>query len=569
MAAGQPAGAPSHEKEDWHAIDWRAAHRNVRRLQARIVQATQAGRWGKVKALQRLLTHSYSAKAVAVKRVTENRGKRTAGVDGETWSTPEQKAKAIRKLGRRRGYRPAPLRRVYIPKKNGKLRPLGIPTMNDRAEQALHLLALDPVAETLLDPNSYGFRRERSTADALEQCYIVLAKKRSPEWILEGDIKSCFDEISHEWMTAHIPMDRQMLRQWLKAGYIEKQVWHPTDSGTPQGGIISPVLANLALNGLEKAIREKYRKGNRLSKQAQVNVIRYADDFIITGSSKEVLEEEVKPLVERLLAERGLRLSEEKTVITHIEEGFDFLGQTIRKYNGKYLTRPSKKNYAAFMQEVRSTLKRLSGASVRDVIGALNPKIRGWAVYHRYACSKKTFEKADSEIFQSVWSWARQRHPGKSGGWIARRYFRRPQGRQWTLNCDVPQEEGTPRNITLFRATQVSVRRYVKIKGAANPYDPEWEPYFEARLRWRMKQEPGLGYDELLMWQGQDGLCPVCQQALTPDTGWESHHKIWRVHGGPDEASNRVLVHPNCHRQVHSRDDRSEDGSAKAGLGSA
>ena len=285
MAAGQPAGAPLHEKEDWHAIDWRAAHRNVRRLQARIVQATQAGRWGKVKALQRLLTHSYSAKAVAVKRVTENRGKRTAGVDGETWNTPKQKAEAVHQLGRRRGYRPAPLRRVYIPKKNGKMRPLGIPTMTDRAEQALHLLALDPVAETILDPNSYGFRRERSAADALKQCYIVLAGKDNPQWILEGDIKACFDEISHQWMETHIPMDQQTLSKWLTAGFMEKQVWQPTKSGTPQGGIISPVLANLVLNGLENAVREKYPKGSQRGKQAQVNVVRYADDVRrLTGS---------------------------------------------------------------------------------------------------------------------------------------------------------------------------------------------------------------------------------------------------------------------------------------------
>ena len=292
-------------------------------------------------------------------------------------------------------------------------------------------------------------------------------------------------------------------------------------------------------------------------------------NFVISGRTKEVLEEEVKPWVERFLAERGLRLSEEKTAITHIEEGFDFLGQTIRKHNGKYLSRPSKKNYAAFMQDVRDTLKRLRGAAVRDVIGTLNPKIRGWATYHRYACSSQTFAKADREIFKSVWNWARRRHPGKPAGWIARRYFMPRGGRRWVLHCTNTQEDGTQRYSTLFRASQVKIRRYVKIRGAANPYDPDWEPYFETRLRWRMKQEPGLGYDELLMWQGQDGLCPVCQQTLTPDTGWESHHKIWRVYGGPDEASNRVLLHPNCHRQVHSRDDRSEDGSAKAGLGSA
>jgi RNA-directed DNA polymerase len=554
MAAEQhSAGAPSHDKAQWHAIDWQATNENVRRLQARIVKATLAGRWGKVKALQWLLTHSFSAKAMAVKRVTENRGKRTAGVDGTTWSTPKQKGEAIRKLGRRQDYKPAPLRRVNIPKKNGKTRPLGIPTMADRAEQALHLQSLDPVAETILEPNSYGFRRERGVADALEQCFIVLARKASPKWILEGDIKSCFDEISHAWIETYVPMDGMTLRKWLKAGYIEQQKWWPTESGTPQGGIISPVLANLALNGLEQRIREKYPKGSPAGKRAQVHMIRYADDFVITGNSKELLENEIKPLVEAHLAERGLRLSEEKTVITHIDDGFDFLGQTQRKYNGKYLGMPSKKNYLAFMQKVRATIKRLDGARVQDVIGVLNPIIRGWAQYHRHACSKAAFAKADHEIFKCIWSWARRKHSGKTGGWVAHRLFRNVRGRQWTLSCDVIQKDGTKRQSTLLRASQIRIQRHVKIKSVANPYDPSWEHYFENRLRRRMKQEPGMAYDELLMWQKQSGECPACKQVLTPEEGWEIHHKIWRVHGGTNEVSNLVLMHPNCHHQLHSK----------------
>jgi RNA-directed DNA polymerase len=240
--AARRAGAASHATVDWHAIDWQRVHRNVRRLQARIVQATQEGRWGKVRALQRLLTHSFSGKALAVRRVTENQGKRTPGVDRETWGTPAKKARAVRAL-RQRGYRPRPLRRVYIPKKHGKRRPLGIPTMRDRAMQALYLLALDPVAETTGDPNSYGFRQERSTADALSQCCTVLSGKHAAPWILEGDIKSCFDRISHDWLLAHVPLDKAMLRKWLKAGFMERHVFHATDEGTPQGGIIiSPTM---------------------------------------------------------------------------------------------------------------------------------------------------------------------------------------------------------------------------------------------------------------------------------------------------------------------------------------
>jgi group II intron reverse transcriptase/maturase len=249
-AENQSAGAASHQERGWHAIHWQAANQEVKRLQVRIVKAQQQGKWGKVKALQHLLTHSFSGKALAVKRVTENQGKRTPGVDGEIWKTPQKKAEAIETLTQR-GYHPQPLRRIYIPKSNGSKRPLSIPTMKDRAMQALYLLALDPIAEIQADPNSYGFRKERSTADAIDQCHTVLSNRAGAEWILEGDIKACFDKISHTWLEAHIPMEKSILQKWLKAGFIEKRVLKPTEEGTPQGGICSPVIANLALDGLE------------------------------------------------------------------------------------------------------------------------------------------------------------------------------------------------------------------------------------------------------------------------------------------------------------------------------
>jgi RNA-directed DNA polymerase len=240
MTTAKAVGAVSREATEWHAIDWQTTNRNVRRLQVRIVQATKEGRWGKVRALQRLLTHSYSGKVLAVRRVTENTGKRTSGVDGEIWDSPEKKTKAVHGL-KQRGYRPLPLRRIYIPKSDGKkMRPLGIPTMMDRAQQALHLLALDPVVETTADQNSYGFRQRRSCADAMAQCFNAL-RYAGTQWILEGDIKSCFDKISHEWLLAHVPMDRTILRKWLKSGYMEKYVFHETADGTPQGGIVTPL----------------------------------------------------------------------------------------------------------------------------------------------------------------------------------------------------------------------------------------------------------------------------------------------------------------------------------------
>src|SRR6266704_1122567 len=341
MTTAQAVGAVSGEAKECYAIDWQTIHRNVRRLQVRIAQATKEGRWGKVRALQRFLTHSYSGKVLAVRRVTENDGKKTPGVDRVIWDTPEKKTWAVHEL-QRRGYQPQPLRRVYIPKSDGKTkRPLGIPTMIDRAMQALHLLALDPVAETKADRNSYGFRQQRSCADAIEQCFNAL-RHASTQWILEGDIKSCFDKISQDWLLHHVPMDRAILKKWLTSGYMEKHVLHETTDGTPQGGIVSPALANCALDRLEQLLKENYAAGRRVKSlgglTSSVNFIRYADDFVITSKSKDLLKGEVQPLVEQFLQQRGLKLSPTKTVITHVEKGFDFLGQNVRRYpDGKLL----------------------------------------------------------------------------------------------------------------------------------------------------------------------------------------------------------------------------------------
>ncbi|MCB1111027.1 MAG: group II intron reverse transcriptase/maturase, partial [Chlamydiia bacterium] len=338
----------------------------------RIAKAIKQGRYGKAKALQWLLTHSFYAKLLAVRRVTQNKGKNTPGVDRVIWRTPNQKMKAVNAL-QRRGYKASPLRRIHIPKKNGKLRPLGIPSMVDRAQQALHLLALEPAAEILADKNSYGFRPKRSIHDAIQQCFIVLSKKQAPQWILEGDIKSCFDKISHEWMLNNIMMDRSILLQRLKAGFIEKDIFHRTTEGTPQGGIASPVLANITLDGLEKAIKSISTKGDK------INFVRYADDFICTAATKEVLEQKVQPVIINFLKERGLELSLEKTKITHINVGFDFLGFNLRKYEDKLLIKPAKKGIKAFLDNIRDTIKSMRGCKTSDLISALNPKIKGWA----------------------------------------------------------------------------------------------------------------------------------------------------------------------------------------------
>ena len=555
MTTAQAVGAVSSEAAEWHAIDWQARHRNVRRLQVRIVKAVKEGRWGKVRALQRLLTHSFSGKVFAVRRVTENQGKKTPGVDREIWDTPEKKIQAIREL-KRRGYQPQPLRRVYIPKSDGvTMRPLGIPTMKDRAQQALYLLALDPVVETTADNNSYGFRQQRSCADAMEQCFKTLSRP-NPQWILEGDIKSCFDRISHDWLLAHVPMDRAILQKWLKAGYMDKHVFHETTDGTPQGGIISPALANCALDGLERLLKEKFPARKLLpslrGKLSCVHFIRYADDFIITGRTKELLEEQVKPLVEQFLQLRGLELSPKKTVITHVEQGFDFLGQNVRKYpKGKLLIKPSKKNVKTFLDGIRKIIKAALGLSAAELIDWLNPKIRGWANYHRHVVSKRVFQRVDHVIFISLWQWARRRHPEKSLGWLKQKYFERQGQDNWRFfgkSCD---GAGILHTVRLLPASHMPIRRHIKVKGEVNPYDPAYETYFEKREGDHMAESFRGTRTLRFLWYLQRGLCPVCNMKITRITGWRLHHRISRVKGGSTSADNRVLLHPECHDRVH------------------
>lgn len=543
----QTANAVSSGKPEasWHQIDWCKANQHVRRVQLRIAKATREGKLRKVISLQRLLTHSFHAKALAVKRVTENRGKATPGVDGQTWSTPEDKFKAVLSL-KRKGYKPLPLRRMYIPKRNGKKRPLGIPTMKDRAMQALHKLALEPVAETLADGNSYGFRPERACADAIGQAFTVLSQKSSAQWILEGDIKSCFDEISHDWLLNNVLMDKGILRKWLKAGYIDRKKLFPTVAGTPQGGIISPLLSNKTLDELEKEL--KTFRGNK------VNFVRYADDFIVTGNSKDLLEQEVKPVIIRFLKERGLTLSEEKTKVTHIEEGFDFLGQNVRKYNRKLLIKPSKKNVINFLVKVRKVLKEHKTAKQENVIGLLNPIIRGWANYHQHVVAKETFSWVDHQIWLKLWQWCKRRHPNKGRRWIKNRYFHAIESRSWVFAVKAKKGNGRPKDLELYSAASTPIRRHVKIKAEAHPFDMAWEPYFEERRIQKVKDDLAMTKRVKKLWLAQKGKCLNCQKNITKETGWNEHHVIPKLQGGKDTLSNLQLLHPNCHRQLHSQD---------------
>lgn len=554
MTIAQAVDAASGCGVNWHGIDWARARLEVRRLQMRIAKATRERRWRKVKSLQWLLTHSFYGKALAVKRVTDNSGGKTPGVDGETWTTQEEKARAVMSL-KRRGYKPQPLRRVYIPKANGKLRPLGVPTMKDRAMQALYLLALEPVAETTADWNSYGFRPERATRDAAGQCFITLSRKVSPRYVLEADITGCFDHISHDWMLNHIPMDKGMLRKWLKSGFVWKKKLYPTEAGTPQGGIISPTLANMTLDGMERLLISRFgiKRGKRgiSANPDKVNLIRYADDFVVTGASVEALEK-AKALIEEFLKERGLALSPEKTRIVHIEEGFDFLGWNVRKYDGKLLIKPAKKNVQAFLRKIRGEIKRMKQAKQEDVIHKLNPIIRGWAEYHKNQVAKETFGKADSVIWKQLWSWACRRHPNKGLRWIKDRYYLDRGLRNWVFGVKVKDDDGKEKRIALRKASDTPIRRHIKVKSEANPFLPEWDAYFSLRLRYK---EGLLSRNQKWhLWYRQDGRCPVCGEPITRETPAQVHHIIPRSLGGADKPSNLIILHDNCHRQVHSRE---------------
>lgn len=554
---GKPCASPGIAT-CWEAIDWQKALAYVKKLQVRIVKAQKEGHYSKVKSLQWLLTHSFYAKALAVKRVTSNQGKRTSGVDHELWLTPQAKFNAISKLNRR-GYHPQPLRRHYIPKKNGKMRPLGIPTMTDRAMQTLYKFSLEPIAETYADPNSYGFRIGRSTHDAIEQCFTDLNKGKSPEWILEGDIKGCFDHISHEWLLENIPMDTQILEKWLKCGYVETRKLFLTDEGAPQGGTISPTLMNMTLDGLERLLQERLptrQKVNGRTHFNKLNFVRYADDFIITGESPEFLRDKVLPIVKEFLTERGLQLSEEKTVITHIEDGFDFLGKNIRKYNGKLLIKPSKTSVKSFLEKVRSIIKGNKSTKQETLIRKLNPVIRGWVNNQRYVVSSKVFSRVDYEIYKCLWQWAKRRHKKKSHKWIAQKYWHHIGSRQWTFS--VPYEnqstEGEPLYCKLEYATDTKIIRFKKIVAEANPFDECWTDYFEEREGEKLLNST-KGREKLLtIWRRQHRRCPVCGDLITSETGF-------KVHTPAGKNSQKIMVHKECHEEIHSLITTFEPGS--------
>ena len=479
--------APTRRKEHWELSDgltWNKVQRSVKRLQVRIAKAAKQGRYRLMRSLQWILAHSYFAKLLAVRRVTSNKGKTTPGADGVVWKTSRQKKNAV-KLLYRRGYHALPLRRVYIPKDSGKLRPLGIPTMRDRAMQALHAFTLSPIAETFGDPYSYGFRQGRSCADAIGHCFHRFCFKSSPQWVLEADIASCFDGISHQWLLENIPVDKKVLRQWLQAGFLDNGELFPTIKGTPQGGIISPILMNMTLDGLGNAVKKGipfYCKGTTFKNG--VMVIRYADDFIVSAKDRNLLVEKVLPSIKAFLATRGLSLSETKTRITNINDGFDFLGQHVRKYNnGKLIIQPTRKALQGLQSAARSILEAQCVMDNWSMIRRLNQLIRGWCNYHHHVCSSSAFSWFDTWLHFEIRRWLHRRHPNKGRLWIKKNYFRPHRTIRWSFFAEKKLPDGRKVYRDLIKAEWTHIVRHVKIQADANPYDPTWDNYFISRKR--------------------------------------------------------------------------------------
>jgi len=536
------------EQEAWSGIDWAATETAVKRLQGRIYRAAAAGNRRQVKNLQKLLVRSTSAKRLAVRRVTQqNAGRNTPGIDGVVCKTPEGRMRLVNDLSLK-GYRPLPVRRVHIPKSDGRRRPLGIPTIRDRAMQMLVKLALEPEWETRFEANSYGFRPGRCTMDAIVALHATLAPAGASGWMLDADISGCFDNIGHGPLLARLPVFTTTLRRWLKAGTVELGTWTPTPAGAPQGAPLSPLLANVALDGMERLFGAEDAQGRyvRPSKRRGldrgVGLIRYADDLVATAPTRDILLTHVVPVLNRFLDECGLRLSEAKTRIVHVEDGIDFLGFTVRRYRGKVLTRPQKAKVVRHLRAIGDYLRRHRQAGPSQVIAELAPLIRGWTAYYRHGASKHAFHSADHHLQAKLWRWAKRRHPTKPAAWVRSRYF----DHGWNL------VDGKAK---LARHDEVAIVRHAKVQGKRSPLDPDDQAYWEARRRRRLEETMRSRKRAVLLRQ-QDYRCAMCGTWFDPDEDIsliEAHHDIPRHRGGTDRMDNLQLAHRWCHKAHHAR----------------
>lgn len=535
---------------DWHQVDWGRAERTVRRLQERIYRATQRQDWQAVRSLQKLLVRATSNKLLAIRRVTqENAGKRTPGVDGKVYLTPQARGKLAAEPMRLRGYRPQPVRRVYVPKSNGGRRPLGIPTIYDRVMQAMVKAALEPEWEARFEANSYGFRPGRCCMDAIVQLHITLNRTGSSEWVLDADISGCFDHIAHEPLLARIPVFQTVVRRWLKAGVVELGHYQDTEEGTPQGGVISPLLANIALDGMERLFHCETSSGQqicpawRTGLDRGVSLVRYADDFAVTAPSREVLETYVKPKLKSFLAKRGLTFSEAKTRIVHIDEGFNFLGFTLRRFNGKVLTKPQKEKVKRHVRHLKDIIDQHRQSRQATLVRQLNPVIAGWNNYYQYGVASRTFQRLEHELWRMLWQWAKRRHPNKPKRWLYRRYWKQVGQRRWVFGNQ---------EVTLRKPSDTAITRWVKVRGRSSPYDPALRGYWATRQRRGVEQQTESQRKRSLL-EIQRYRCYHCGISFRPDEAIDVHHRMPREEGGGDTLANLAAVHTYCHHQIHNR----------------
>ncbi|MEM7590542.1 MAG: group II intron reverse transcriptase/maturase [Cyanobacteria bacterium P01_A01_bin.83] len=551
-----PSANVTTRTTDWHEVDWQNAFNNVRNLRRRIFKATQSGNWRKVRNLQRLTLRSYSNILLSVRKATQdNKGKKTAGIDKVLVKTPRQRGKMVEDLVNNQDWKPKPVRRVYIPKSNGKKRPLGIPTIRDRCLQSIVKNALEPCWESQFEGISYGFRPGRSPHDAIGKIYQAVRPNKKKKWVVDADIKGCFDNINHEQLLSTIGNfpGRRLIKEWLKAGYVDNNTFHPQKSGTPQGGIVSPLLANIALHGMESALKVKYDTYGR-SKGKRI-IVRYADDFVILCETKEDAKL-ARYEINKWLKIRGLQLSEEKTQIVHITEGFDFLGFNIRQYKVnntktgyKLLIKPSKKFIKQTKSDIRETFLNHIGKSVNELIGKINPVIRGKANYLNKVVSSKTFSLLDYYLFTRQVRYVKRTHPNKSKKWTQEKYWGR-------LNLQRPNnkwvfgDKQSGNHMLQFSWTKIE--RHSLIRQRSSPDDPELIEYWAKRNENRAKSETKKWNKkkEIIAYK-QKYKCPICGESIFNDEPLHLHHKIPKCEGGKDEVTNLVWLHLYCHHKIH------------------